>query len=92
VYFSPKSVEMAGCDRAMTAAAAGTTRRAAYFTEYWKTFFNVSVSFCGFKKPCDLCKKGVRLGVEVVVVLYSRSWTTTSEFKVLEDLQIVEEG
>ena len=47
VYFSPKSVKIAGCDRAMTAAAAGTTRNAAYFTENWKTFLSVSVSFCG---------------------------------------------
>ena len=47
MYSSPKSVETAGCDRAMRAAAAGTTRRAAYFTENWKTFLSVSVSFWG---------------------------------------------
>lgn len=31
----------------MIAVAAGTTRRAAYFIENWKTFLSVSFSFCG---------------------------------------------
>ena len=40
-------MEIAGWDRAMMAVAAGTTRRAAYVTENWKTFLSVSLSFCG---------------------------------------------
>ena len=47
VYSTPKSVEIAGCERTMTTAAAGTTRSAAYFTENWKTFLRVSRSFSG---------------------------------------------
>lgn len=41
-------MEMAGCDRAIAAVAACTSRNAAYSTENWKTLLDFSVSFCGF--------------------------------------------
>ena len=47
-YLSPNSVEIACCNRAMTMAATGATRSAAYFTENWKTLLKVSWSFFGF--------------------------------------------
>jgi len=60
-------VETAGCDSAMTAAAAGTTRTAAYFTEYWKTFLNISSSFCGFSFE-NAGKSTVDIGVAKKVI------------------------
>lgn len=67
VYFSPKSVETAGWERTMTAVAAGTTKKAAYFTENWKTFLNVSASFCGFSFE-NAGKSTVDIGVEKKVI------------------------
>ena len=63
MYFSPKSVATAGCDRAMTAAATGTTRSAAYFTENWKTLLNVPSSSFGFILE-NAGKSTVEIGVE----------------------------
>lgn len=55
-----------GFDRAMRAAA-GTTRRAAYFTENWKTFLSVSFSFCGFSLE-NAGNSTVAIGVEKKVI------------------------
>lgn len=46
MYFSPKSMATIGCDRAITAVAAGTVRSAPYFTENWNMLLKVSFSFC----------------------------------------------
>ena len=45
-YVCPKRDETAGSARHTTKAAIGTTRKAAYLTEYWKTFCRVPLSFC----------------------------------------------
>ena len=41
----PNRVETAGSDKAITRAAAGTTKSEAYLIENWKTFLSVSLSF-----------------------------------------------
>lgn len=45
LYVLPNSVETAGSDSDITRATTGTTSRAAYLTENWKTFCRVSLSF-----------------------------------------------
>ena len=54
------------------AVAAGTTRRAAYFIENWKTFVSVSFSLCGSSLE--------KAGNSIVVIGVAKKVIKTAKF------------